>query len=296
MRFPGVIPAVVTPFDESGRVDVAALATNAEWLLDAGCTGLVGAGIMGEAQSLSAAERRLVIETLVEVAGSRVSVTAAVSSNTPATSIGYAADAAAAGAETLVALPPLGYGCDAREIKAFYRTVTESTGLPLMVHNHPLATGIDMPPALIGSLAEIELVVAVAESSGDARRITQLVNDTELEVLVGGDDCALEALCAGASGWISGAANVTPRDCVELLELCDSCRLEEAREIYARILPLCRFSRQPKLVQLYKAAIDMVGRRGGHSRPPRLELTAAERLEVEEALRALGVEVPGPIR
>lgn len=292
MRFPGVIPAVVTPFDESGRVDVAALVTNAEWLLDEGCTGLVGAGIMGEAQSLSAAERRLVIETLVEVAGSRVSVTAGISSDTPATAIGYAADAAAAGAETLVSLPPLGYGGDMREIKAFYRAVTESAGLPLMVHNNPMATGVDMPPALIGSLAEIELVVAVADSSGDPRRVTQLVNDTELEVLVGGDDCALEALCAGAGGWISGVANVTPRDCVELLELCDSCRLEEAREIYARILPLCRFSRQPKLVQFFKAAIDMVGRRGGYCRPPRLELTAAERLEVEAAVRALGAEVP----
>ena len=173
--------------------------------------GLVGTGTMGEAQSLSRDERRLVIETLVAAAGGRVTVTAGVSSETPARSIAYAEDAANAGAGALMLLPSLGYEGDAREIEAFYRAVAEATELPMMAYNNPKASGIDMPPALIARLAEIDGVVAIKECSGDARRLAELINVTDgLEVLVGGDDWALEGFCAGATGWISGVANIAP--------------------------------------------------------------------------------------
>jgi 4-hydroxy-tetrahydrodipicolinate synthase len=295
VHFEGVIPAAMTPFDEDGQIDTAALARNADWLIENGMNGLVGTGTMGEAQSLSAAERRLVIETLVEAAGGRVTVTAGVSSETPSTSIGYAADAAAAGAGALMLLPSLGYEGDAREIEAFYRTVSGSTDLPIMAYNNPKASGTDMRPELIARLAEIDGVVAVKECSGDARRIAEIIvaTDDDFEVLVGGDDWALEGFCAGATGWISGVANAAPRECVDLQRLCAEGRLDEAREIYERILPLARLDMRPKLVQFFKAAQDLVGREGGPCRPPRLELTAEERREVEEAVRALGAGVAG---
>src|SRR3954453_6867372 len=110
MRFPGVIPAVTTPFDASGGVDLDALGRNARALLDAGMTGLVGNGTMGEAGSLSADERRAVIEALVEAAAGRVTVTAGVSAQTAETAAGYARAAAEAGAGALMLLPPLLYG------------------------------------------------------------------------------------------------------------------------------------------------------------------------------------------
>jgi dihydrodipicolinate synthase/N-acetylneuraminate lyase len=291
MRFPGVIPAVMTPFGDDGEVDVAALADTAAWLLDNGCTGLVGTGTMGEAQSLSAAERRLVIETLVETGAP---VTAGVSSETPASSIGYAADAAEAGASALMLLPPLGYHGDGFEIEAFYRAVADASGLPIMAYNNPKASGTDMLPDQIARLAEIDGVIAVKECSADARRIPDILARTDgLEVLVGGDDWALEGFCSGATGWISGVANVAPRECVELHRLCEEGDLASARELYERLLPLARLDMKPKLVQYFKAAMDMVGRRGGPSRPPRLPLTETERRETEEAVRALGAEVAG---
>jgi dihydrodipicolinate synthase/N-acetylneuraminate lyase len=295
MRFEGVLPAVLTPFDDDGEVDAGALARNAEWLLENGATGLVGTGTMGEAQSLSAAERRLVIETLVEASGGRVTVTAGVSSETPVRSIALAADAAEAGARALMLLPPFGYEGDVREIEAFYRSVAESTELSIMAYNNPKASGTDMPPALIARLAEIDGVVAIKECSGDARRLSEILNATQgLEVLVGGDDWALEGFCAGATGWVSGVVNVAPRECVELFRLCGEGRLEEARAVYARILPLARLDMHPKLVQLFKAGMDLVGREGGPCRPPRLELTAGERRRVEDAVAALGAGVAAP--
>jgi dihydrodipicolinate synthase/N-acetylneuraminate lyase len=294
MRFEGVIPAVVTPFDESGSVDAGALAGNAEWLIEEGCTGLVGTGTMGEAQSLNASERRLVIETLAAAAGGRVPVTAGVSSVTPAASIAYATDAAAAGAGALMLLPPLGYEGDEREIETFYGTVAEATALPIMAYNNPKASGTDMRPGLIARLGDIDGVVAVKECSGDARRIAEISNAAEhLEVLVGGDDWALEGFFGGATGWIAGVANVAPRECVELFRLCRDGSLDEARAVYARILPLARLDMHPKLVQFFKAAMDLVGRDGGPCRPPRLELAEHERREVETAVRVLGVKVAG---
>jgi 4-hydroxy-tetrahydrodipicolinate synthase len=294
MYFEGVLPALLTPFDESGAVDSAALARNAEWLLDNGATGLVGTGTMGETQSLSQAERRQVIEMLAEAAGGRVTVTAGVSSGTPGASISYAADAAAAGADALMLLPPLGYHGDDREIEAFYRAVAEAAGLPIMAYNNPKASGTDMSPALIARLAELDGVVAIKECSGDARRIAEILGATDdLEVLVGGDDWALEGFCAGATGWVSGVVNVAPRECVELYRLCSEGRLEEARELHLRLLPLGRLDMRPKLVQYFKAAMDLAGREGGACRPPRLELTAGERREVEDAVRALGAGVAG---
>jgi 4-hydroxy-tetrahydrodipicolinate synthase len=288
MRFPGILPAVTTPFDGAGAVDVDALQANVRALLDAGVHGIVGTGTMGEAGSLSAAERRTVIAAIVAAVDGRVPVVAGVSAGTAEQAGAFAADAAAAGAGALMCLPPLGYRGDDHEVETFYSAVAGATGLPLMLYNNPEASGVDMAAALIARIAaNVEQVVAVKECSGDARRIPALLHATELEVLVGGDDWALEGLCAGATGWVSGVAVVAPAECVALYEHCRAGELEPAREIYARLLPVARFDMTPKLVQYFKAAQDAVGLVGGPTRAPRLPLTDDERAALDEALRAL---------
>jgi dihydrodipicolinate synthase/N-acetylneuraminate lyase len=288
--FEGIIPAVTTPFDASGAIDEGALERNVAAYLDAGVHGLVANGTMAEAGSLSAEERRTVVAAIARAAGGRVPVIAGVSAGTPSAAIAFAADAAEAGATALMMLPPLGYAGDAREIAAFYRAVAEAGGLPLMAYNNPAASGgTDMAPDLIAALgAEIENVVAVKECSGDVRRIPAIMAlAPDLEVLVGGDDWALEGFYAGAIGWVTGVADVVPAECVELWERCRAGDLEPARAIYHRMLPLARFDMTPKLVQYFKAAMDEVGLTGGPVRPPRLELTEPEREALAAALRAL---------
>jgi 4-hydroxy-tetrahydrodipicolinate synthase len=294
MRFPGIIPAVTTPFDERGEVDAEALAANVHFLLDAGVHGIVGTGTMGEAGSLTPAERRLVVQTIAGVVDGRLPVIAGVSAATPAASIAFAADAAEAGATALMLLPPLGYHADARELEHFYRSVAEAAGMPIMAYNNPAASGSDMSPELLAGLAErIELLVAVKECSGDARRIAALLSALPgLEVLVGGDDWALEGLCAGATGWVSGVADVAPRECVALYEHCRAGDLVAARDINGRLLPLARFDMTPKLVQYFKAALDECGLAGGPCRPPRLALHDLERAELRAALAVLREGVP----
>jgi 4-hydroxy-tetrahydrodipicolinate synthase len=289
MRFPGIIPAVTTPFDAAGEIDLDGLDRNLAALLDAGVHGIVATGTMGEAGSLSPAERRTVVQAVVRAADGRVPVIAGVSAGTPAAAIAFAADAADAGVDALMMLPPLGYRGDDHEIEAFYRAVAEAAALPLMAYNNPDASGIDMLPGLLVRLYEkIDAVVAIKECSGDARRIPALLNAAPgLEVLVGGDDWALEGFCAGATGWVSGVADVAPRDCVALYESCRAGELETAREIYRRLLPLARFDMTPKLVQYFKAAMDEVGFTGGPCRPPRLALQDDERAALRDALAVL---------
>ena len=291
MRFPGIIPAVTTPFDTSGAVDTAALEGNVTALLDAGVHGIVATGTMGEAGSLSNGERRTVVAAVVEAVEGRVPVIVGVSAGTPAAAIALAADAAGAGASALMMLPPLGYRGDAREIEAHYRAVGEAGGLPLMAYNNPEASGIDMRADLITRLfEEVDAIVAVKECSGDARRIPELINAApDLEVLVGGDDWALEGFAAGATGWVSGVADILPRECVELYDACRAADLETARAIYARLLPLARFDMSPKLVQYFKAAMDEVGFAGGPCRPPRLALTDEERAALHDAMAVAAV-------
>jgi dihydrodipicolinate synthase/N-acetylneuraminate lyase len=288
MRFPGILPAVTTPFDADDRIDIDALRGNLEALLEAGVHGFVACGTMGEAGSMTAEERRTVIATVAEVAAGKVPVIAGVSSGSAQASLAYAADAAAAGADAIMCLPPLGYRADDDEVVAFFSAVA-SCGLPLMVYNNPEASGVDMRADLITRICEeVDGVAAIKECSGDARRIPALLHaGIDAEVLVGGDDWALEGFAAGATGWVTGVGVVAPRETVELYDHCRAGDLDAARAVYRRILPIARFDMTPKLVQYFKAGQDAVGFAGGPTRAPRLPLNAAEQAALQDALAVL---------
>ena len=281
----GVHAAIVTHFGPDLTVDHEAVASEVKWLLAEGVHGIVPNGTVGEGGSLSREERREVIETVVAAAGG-APVCAGVSAPTAEQAAVYAKDAAAAGADGAMVLPPLLYRADERELLEFFASVARATDLPLLVYNNPLGSGSDLEPELLATLArEVPMISAFKETSGDARRITELVNlCPDLDVLVGGDDWALEGLCAGAVGWVSGVADVLPAQSVRLFDLCTAGELASARELYAELLPLARLDMKPKLVQYFKAALDELGIGGGSCRPPRLPLTESELEEVRRAV------------
>jgi dihydrodipicolinate synthase/N-acetylneuraminate lyase len=282
----GVHAAIVTHFDGELKVDHDAVAGEVNRLLDAGIHGIVPNGTVGEGGSLSRDERRAVIETVVGAAAGRAPVCAGISAATAEQAAVYARDAQSAGADAAMILPPLLYRADERELVEFFGSAARATDLPLLVYNNPLGSGSDLRPELLALLARaVPSIAAFKETSGDARRIAELVNlCPDLDVLVGGDDWALEGLCAGAVGWISGVADVLPAESVRLFELCTAGELASARELYAELLPLARLDMTPKLVQYFKAALDELGLGGGPCRPPRLPLTDGELVEVRRAV------------
>jgi 4-hydroxy-tetrahydrodipicolinate synthase len=290
--FPGIVPAVLAPFTPEDTIDVAGLRANVEFLLQHGVHGFVVNGTMGEASSLSLDERKLVLDVVIETAKGRVPVLGGVSAPATRTASAYATQAREAGANGVMCLPPINYTGTIAELTAFFGAVAEAAQLPVMAYNNPVASGMDlMPDAIAAVTSEVPSIVSVKECSGDARRIAALLEQTELEILVGGDDWALEGFAAGAAGWVSGVANVAPAECVALEEHVKAGRLEEARAVYARLVPLARLDMTPWLVQYFKGAMDAVGLTGGPCRAPRGPLDDEQQALLREAVEALGVTV-----
>jgi len=290
----GVSAAIVTHFASDLTVDHAAVQAEVERLIDDGLHGIVATGTMGEAATLSTEERRTVVSIAATTAAGRVPVYVGVSATTAEQAASYARDAEDAGADGVMVLPPLLYRGDRRELVGFFSSVADATELPMMVYNNPPASGSDMEPELLAEIArQVPSVRSFKECSGDARRIAELVDLCPgLDVLVGGDDWALEGFCAGAVGWVSGVAVVLPRQCVRLWELCTSGDLASARGLYSELLPLARTDMTPKLVQYFKAALDELGLGGGPCRPPRLPL---EPDELEQLRAAVSRAAPAPV-
>jgi 4-hydroxy-tetrahydrodipicolinate synthase len=282
----GIHAAIVTHFDPDLNVDHEAIAADVGRLVAAGIHGIVPNGTVGEGGSLSREERRETIATVVAAADGRLPVCTGISAPTAEQAAMYGRDASSAGADSLMMLPPLLYRADRRELLEFFGSVARAIELPIMLYNNPEGSGSDLEPRLLAELVkEVPSITAIKESSGDARRIAELVNlCPEIDVLVGGDDWALEGFSAGAAGWVSGVANVFPVECVRLWELCQAGELAPARELYQALLPLGHLDMTPKLVQYFKAALDELGLGGGPCRSPRLPLTEAELATVRGAV------------
>ena len=282
----GVHAAIVTPFDDELAIDHDAVAAEVDRLIQAGIHGIVANGTMGEANSLTATERRDVIATAVAAAAGRVPVCAGISAPAAQLAAGYARDAAGAGADSLMTLPPLLYRADRAELLEYLHTAAVATELPLMVYNNPEASGVDVHPSQLAEIvAEVPSVHAIKETSGDARRIADLLaRCPDTDILVDGDDWSLEGCALGSAGWISGVAVVLPVLCVQLWELGVAGELAEARQVYQQLLPLARFDMTSKLVQYFKTALDALGLSGGPCRPPRLALHEEERAALAQAL------------
>lgn len=283
----GVIPAITTPFDDELRVDHAFLAEHARWLVDAGCTGLVPLGSLGEGATLDRAEKRSVVESLVRAVGSRVPIIPGISSLSTADAVSLARELGTAGAHGLMVLPPYVYSTDWREMKAHVARVLAATDLPCLLYNNPVAYKTDFAPEHVAELAgAFPNLEAVKESSADVRRVAAiraLLGD-RIEVLVGVDDMIVEGIDAGAVGWIAGLVNALPKESVALFRYESSGRKQDAERLYRWFLPLLRMDTVPKFVQLIKLVQERVGMGTSRVRPPRLTLVGAE---LEGALRVI---------
>jgi 4-hydroxy-tetrahydrodipicolinate synthase len=287
MKWTGVIPAITTPFRPDGEVDHEFLLRHASWLLDAGCTGIVPLGSLGEGATLSFDEKVEVVRTCVRAAAGRVPVAAAIAALSTREAIALAKAAESAGCAGLMILPPYVYSTDWREMKAHMAAVIEATSLSCMLYNNPIAYRTDFQPDEIAELAsEHANLHSVKESSADLRRVTAIraLTGERLAILVGVDDLIVEGIDAGAVGWIAGLVNAFPRESVALFDLARKGEREKAFAIYRWFLPLLRLDTVPKFVQLIKLVQEEVGMGSARVRAPRLELEGAER---ETALRVI---------
>ncbi|MYS39329.1 4-hydroxy-tetrahydrodipicolinate synthase [Streptomyces sp. KhCrAH-43] len=284
----GVMVATPLTLREDRSVDFDAYAAHVRDLIAAGCDGVVPNGSLGEYQTLTDRERQDVVRVAVEAAGDGDRVMPGVSSYDSVQSRRRAEEAADAGAGSVLLLPPNGYLCEDAAVRAHYAEVA-AAGLPVVAYNNPYDTKVDLTPRLLGQLHAEGSIVAVKEFSGDVRRAYEIAEEAPgLDLLVGADDVLLELAVAGAVGWIAGCPNMLPAGCVELYRAAVAGDLERALPLYRRLHPLLRWDSKPEFVQAIKASMDIVGRHGGPTRPPRLPLgadaLASVRAATEKAL------------
>lgn len=283
----GVIPAITTPFTADGQVDHAFLAEHARTMIDAGCTGIVPLGSLGEAATLSFEEKLAIMRTLVKALDGRAPVIPGIAALSTDEAVRLAKEAKAIGCGGLMVLPPYVYSTDWREMGAHIRAVIAATDLPCMAYNNPVAYKTDFTPEQISSLAaEFPNLQAVKESSGDVRRFAALkaLLDDRLVLLVGMDDAIVEGVSMGATGWIAGQVNAYPKESVKLFELARDGGAKAAADLYAWFLPLLRLDTVPKFVQLIKLTQQKANMGSERVRAPRLLMEGSER---EAALRVI---------
>ena len=299
----GVVVATTLPFtpDDGApaglAVDYERYAQHCAWLVDNGVRGIGPNGSLGEYSSLTDEERRRVVRTAVEAVDGRAIVVAGVHGVGWHQARGWAEAAAEDGADGVLLLPPTLYRANREEVLTHYRKVDE-VGLPIMMYNNPIDTKVDLTPDLIAELAELENVVAVKEFSLDARRVREIRDRCDIDVIAGADDLLFEALLAGATGWFAGYPNAFPREAVRLYELLTADRVAEARALFEEMAPVFSWDSKTEFVQAIKYSIDVAGEStGGPTRPPRGPLPeavqAVVRRDTERALAA-GARLAAP--
>lgn len=272
----GVIVATALPMKDDLSVDYDGFAKHVAWLAENGCDGVAPNGSLGEYQNLTEAERAQVIKVAVEAAPDGFSVMAGVGAYGALESLHWAEQAAEAGADCVMLLPPNSYRANHAEVKDHYVTVAKA-GLPIVGYNNPLDTKVDLVPELIAEIHAAGAMVGVKEFSGDPRRAYQIKELTpDMDILIGTDDSLLEVGIAGAVGWVAGYPNAIPQSTVELYRLCTSGDVQDlvrAKEIYRDLHPLLRWDTKTEFVQAIKLSMDVLGLQGGACRPPRLPLS-----------------------
>jgi 4-hydroxy-tetrahydrodipicolinate synthase len=283
----GVFPAVTTQLHKDQSLDLEATARHIEVLLESGVSGLVMLGSLGENQQLLPEEKRQVMAAAIETARRRVPVLSGVIENSTAGAITYARDMEKLRADGLMLLPAMVYKADARETIAHYRSVAAATALPIICYNNPLAYQVDITPDMFAELADVKNFVAIKESSGDVRRITDLRNATGDRYLLfcGVDDLILESVLLGATGWIAGMGLAFPQENQHFWDLAIAGDYQAALQIYAWFTPLLHLDTPIKFVQYIKLAIQEAGLGAEWVRAPRLPLVGQERERVLGIIR-----------
>jgi len=282
------MPAITTAFHEDLAVDHSFMRGHCRWLLDNGCSGIVALGSLGEGSTLAFDEKLAVLRTCVDAVAHRAPVVAAISALSTREAVALAEAATDLGCDGLMVLPPYVYRGNWREMKSHVTAVLNASQLACMLYNNPVAYGTDFLPEQIQELAaEYDNLEAVKESSSDVRRVSAIraLLGQRLEICVGVDDAALEAVGVGATGWIAGLANALPRESADLFNYAVNGEKDKAFELYRWFLPLLRMDTVPNFVQLIKLVQTEVGIGNSRVRPPRLELAGGEFEQARKLIR-----------
>jgi 4-hydroxy-tetrahydrodipicolinate synthase len=286
--------ALITPFLPDGSLDEKTLASLVDWQIQEGIHFLVPCGTTGESPTLKHDEHLRVIEITTRTAAGRVPILAGAGGNNTSKVIDLIAEVKQLGVDGILSVAPY-YNKPTQEgIYQHYRTLAESTDLPIIVYNVPGRTGTNILPATLLRLAEIPNIAGVKEASGDVSQIGEICTQAppDFRILSGDDSLTLPIIALGGHGIISVASNEVPGMMAKLASACLEGRLEEARDLNRSLYPLMKINFVESSPIPVKAALSMMGKIQEAYRLPLVKISEGARTKVASVISDLGL-IPG---
>ncbi|MGX1031255.1 4-hydroxy-tetrahydrodipicolinate synthase [Streptomyces sp. SAI-097] len=230
--------AMVTPFTESGALDLDGARRLAERLVSAGCDGLVLSGTTGESPTTTDAEKAALVTAVREAVGDRAALVAGVGTADTRHTVELALAAEKAGADGLLVVAPYYSRPPQDALEAHFREVADASGLPVMLYDIPGRTGTRIEPDTLVRLAGHPRIVAVKDCAYDLLGTQKVLSRTGLAYYAGCDEQILALYAVGASGYVSTVANIAPDLFRAVLDAFDAGDTGRAALLQRRAIPL----------------------------------------------------------
>lgn len=291
MTLQGSMTALATPFKD-GKFDEAAYEKLVEYQVTNGTSVLIPIGTTGEAVTLSAAEKKRVIEVCIKANQGRAKVFAGSGSNSTAETIEGTKVARDAGADGVLVVTPYYNKPTQQGLVEHYRLVAQAhPGYPVIAYNVPGRTGVDLLPDTVKKLLDVREVIALKEATGNILRtldVFEQVGD-HITLLSGDDFVVAPFIFSGGKGVISVSSNVAPKLMAELCSKALAGDIKGARDLQLKLQPLHRMLFIESNPIPVKMALHQMGLFGTEIRPPLLEMTAGNAAKLKEELVKLGL-------
>lgn len=287
----GSLVALVTPMHGDGAVDWEQLDSLLDWHVQEGTNGIVAVGTTGESATLAVNEHCQVIAHTVKRVAGAVSVIAGTGANSTAEAIELTQAARREGADACLLVTPY-YNKPTQEgLYQHHRAIAEAVEIPQILYNVPGRTGVDMLPATVSRLADIDNIVGIKEATGNLDRGRQVIDlcADRLTVYSGDDPTAVELILMGARGNISVTANVAPALVAELCQLAMAGDAQAARQLDRKLAPVNAALFLESNPIPVKWALTRMGRIGPGLRLPMTPLDAQYHQAVEASLVEAGI-------
>jgi 4-hydroxy-tetrahydrodipicolinate synthase len=289
-NFGNLLTAMVTPFKKDLSVDYAMAERLAVYLAENGSDGIVVHGTTGESPTLTHDEEFELYKVVLGAVRGKVKVIAGTGSNSTATTIEMTKKAEKLGVDGAMIVVPY-YNKPSQEgLLAHFKTVADSTGLPLIIYNIPGRTGVNMLPETVATLAQIKNYVMLKDAAGnlDQTSATRALTPKSFKILSGDDSLTLPMMAVGAEGVISVASHIAGKEIKEMVMSFLAGNAARARELHFKLLPLFKVLFCTTNPVPVKAALEMVGFPVGGPRLPLVPATPEQRQIIGKVLKELG--------
>lgn len=282
VNWKGVYPAITTKFTSDDKLDIDLFIKNIDEQIEAGIDGIVLGGTLGEASTLTFEEKSILVAETQKIVAGKIPVILNIAEQSTSEAIKIVKEAEQNSIDGFMLLPPMRYAADSVETVEYFKSIAQSTSLPIMIYNNPIDYKIPVTLEMFDQLTEVENITAVKESTRDTTNVTRMINKfgERYKILSGVDTLALESLIMGADGWVAGLVCAFPRETVAIYRLAKSGRIKEAIDIFRWFLPLLELDINSKLVQNIKLAEVYTGLGSEYVRTPRQQLSGNEKNNV----------------